>query len=268
MSLRDRIGFDAGSTRLEDALETAATHAFYYLDFNADTGPNRLDTWSDERVRSMRDTCERNGIRLSLHTLSAVNVAEYSPFVSDAVDQYLRANIDLAQRLNCEGVVVHAGYHFSSALEARKSASMERLKLAVGYAEEVGAVLLLENLNFEPDAAEVHYLAHNVEECRLYFDAISSEHFGWAFTANHAHLVPEEIDGFLDAFGIDRIGEVRLADNLGEKEVHLKPGEGNIDFAALFSRLEASGYRKYYTMAFGSLQDKLEAREFFASFGA
>jgi sugar phosphate isomerase/epimerase len=106
-----------------------------------------------------------------------------------------------------------------------------------------------------------------VEECRSYFEAISSEHFGWAFTANHANLVPEGISGFLDAFGIDRIGEVRLADNLGKNEVHLKPGDGNIDFAALFKRLESSGYDKYYTMAFGSMEDKLEAREMLSGYG-
>ena len=128
-------------------------------------------------------------------------------------------------------------------------------------------VLLLENLNFEPDDAEVHYLAHTVEECRVFFDAIVSDHFGWAFTANHAHLVPEDIDGFLDAFGVDRIGEVRLADNLGVKKVHLNPGEGNIDFGSLFRRLESSGYQKYYTMAFGTEQDKLAARELFAAYG-
>jgi sugar phosphate isomerase/epimerase len=125
----------------------------------------------------------------------------------------------------------------------------------------------LENLNFEPDDAEVHYLAHTVEECRLYFDAISSPHLGWAFTVNHANLVPEGIDGFLDAFGVDRIGEVRLADNLGDKEVHLKPGQGNIDFQALFRRLESGGYQKFYTMAFGPLEDKLEARDVFAGYG-
>ena len=90
-----------------------------------------------------------------------------------------------------------------------------------------------ENLNFEPDDAEIHYLGHTVEECRYYFDAIASAHFGWAFTVNHAHLVPEGIPGFLEAFGVARLGEVRLADNLGDKEVHLKPGEGNIDFTTL-----------------------------------
>ena len=128
-------------------------------------------------------------------------------------------------------------------------------------------VLFLGNLKFEPDDAEVHYLAHTVEECRLYSDAIPSAHLGWAFTVNHANLVPEGIDGFLDAFGVDRIGEVRLADNLGDKEVHLNPGQGNIDFEAVFRRLESAGYQKFYTMAFGSLEDKLEARDAFAGFG-
>lgn len=266
MSLRDRIGYDAGNARLEDALQWAAANGFHYLDFNADIGPNRLDRWDQARVRAVRQACERHGVHLGVHTLSAVNVAEFSPFVSEAVDQYLRANIDLAVRLGCAWTIVHGGYHFSAALEARRSASLERLKRATAYAEDRGMLLLLENLNREPDEAEVHYLAYNVEECRYYFDAISSDRFAWAFTVNHANLVPEGIDGFLDAFGIARIGEVRLADNLGDREVHLKPGEGNIDFGALFHRLESAGYSRHYSMAFGSPEDKLQARELFASF--
>src|SRR5712691_4917567 len=50
MTLRDRIGFDAGSRELEQALAWAARHAFHYLDFNADVGPNHLDRWSADRV--------------------------------------------------------------------------------------------------------------------------------------------------------------------------------------------------------------------------
>ena len=266
MTLRDRIGYDAGSARLEDALATAIRHIFRYLDFNADSGPNRLDLWDDARVLEVRRSCEANGIHLCLHTASSVNVAETSPYVADAVDDYLEGNTRLAQRLACDGVVVHAGYHFSSSVEQRMAAALERLKRAVAYAEARDTALLLENLNFEPNDAGVHYLAHTVAECRYFFDAISSDNFGWAFTVNHSHLVPEGIDGFLDSFGIERIGEVRLADNLGEKEVHLKPGDGNIDFPSVFRRLESAGYRKFYTMAFGSLEDKLTARELFAGY--
>jgi sugar phosphate isomerase/epimerase len=103
-----------------------------------------------------------------------------------------------------------------------------------------------------------------VQECRYYFDNIPSSTLGWAFTINHANLVPEGIDGFLDAFGASRIGLIRLADNNGDKEEHLLPGEGNIDFAKAFQRIESMGYTGHYTMALGTLEEKLQAREFFA----
>jgi sugar phosphate isomerase/epimerase len=260
-ALGTRIGFDTGGRRLEEALEWAARHGFRYVDFNADLGPNRLDAWGDARVRGVRDCCDGHAIRLGLHTLSGVNVAEFSLHVAPGVDRYLEANVELAARLGCGWIVVHAGYHFSAQVEARKAASLERLGRATALAERAGQRLPLENLNREPQDAEVHYLAHTVEECRPYFDGIRSRHFGWAFTVNHAHLVPEGIDGFLDAFGVGRLGEVRLADSRGEKEEHLLPGQGTIDFRALFGRLEASHYTGHYTMAFGTDDDKLRARE-------
>ena len=100
MELRDRIGYDAGTTRLEDALVTAAEHAFHYLDFNADQGPNRLDNWDGSLVESVLATAQVNNLTLTLHTASSVNIAEFSPHVDEAVDRYLQGNIDLAQRLN------------------------------------------------------------------------------------------------------------------------------------------------------------------------
>lgn len=268
LPLRDRIGFDAGGTRVEDAVAWAAQHAFHHVDFNADGGANHLDKWPADRVRSLRATCERQAIHLGLHTSSAVNVAEVAPRVAEAVDDYLRANVDLAVRLGCEWVVVHAGYHFSSAVPARMAAGRDRLQRLIAHAESREAYLVLENLNREPEHAEVRYLAHTVEETRYYLDALNSPALGWAFTVNHAHLVPEGIDGFLDAFGVERIGEVRLADNTGEYEIHLNPGQGTIDFTAMFARLEGAGYRRHYTMAFGTLDDKLAARDRLAIAGA
>lgn len=261
--LRDRIGFDAGGRRLEDALEWAGANGFHFVDFNADIGPNHLHEWSDQRVEKVRQAARSANVELVVHTLSGVNVAEYSPMVAPAVDQYLQANIKLAQRLGCGKVIVHAGYHFSGNEPERKAASLERLKRLVPVAEKARVTLLLENLNREPDDSEVHYLAFNVEECRPYFEAIASPAFGWAFTANHAHLVPEDFGGFLDAFGIDRIGEVRLADCKGDKEEHLLPGEGTLDFRGLFKRLEGDGYRGHYSMALGTDKDKIRARDLF-----
>jgi sugar phosphate isomerase/epimerase len=262
MSLRERIGIDfGGKMRLEDALTWAAANQFVYADVCVDNPPNELGSFDAARVEGVRAALERHGIKLGLHTLSAVNIAETSPFLRDAVDQYLVAYMDLARRLGAGWIVVHAGYHFTSDFERRKAAALERLQRASGQAEERGVQLLLENMNPEPDDAEVQYLAHDVEECRYYFDQLTSPHLGWAYTVNHAHMLPEGIAGFTPLFDLGRCGEVRLADNRGDVEEHLQPGEGTIDFKAMFEQIEGAGYRKHYMLAFGSIDDMKRGRE-------
>src|SRR5258708_7326900 len=157
---------------------------------------------------------------------------------------------------------MHAGFHFTSDVDQRMADGRERLKRIVAHAERRGALVLLENLNKEPVDAEVHYLAHTVEEWRYYFDAIQSPAFRLSFTVNHAHLVPEGIEGFVDALDISRVAEVRLADCFRNGyEVHLKPGAGDLDFADMFRHVEGAGFRGHYTNAFGSLDDMLAGRD-------
>ena len=108
-TLMDRIGYDSGTTELEEAIETAGTNSIHYLNFNADIGPNHLGLWDDKRVENIKTQAASKKIELCLHTASSVNVAEFSPLVSDSVDGYLRANIDLSARLDGYWVVVHAG---------------------------------------------------------------------------------------------------------------------------------------------------------------
>jgi sugar phosphate isomerase/epimerase len=263
MGLRERIGVDLGrKLPVEEGVAWAAANRVAYIDAQIDIAPNALETFDEARCKPIREACARHGVHLGLHTLSAVNTAEVSPFLRDAADQYLRAYIDAAKRLEAEWIVVHAGYHFTADKGLRMEAALERLRRAADYAERRRALLLLENLNWEPDLAEVHYLAHNVEEVLWFFDRIDSPALRWSFTVNHATLVPEGIDGTLDAMPLARCGEVRLADNNGAYEVHLQPGEGIIDFGALFRRLEGEGFRGHYMCAFGSLDDMLTGREY------
>jgi sugar phosphate isomerase/epimerase len=263
VDLKDRIGIDLGRRiRLEEGIEWARRHGIRYIDVQLDTEANALDTFDAARAEGVRAACATYGLHLGLHTLSAVNVAEYSPHVREAVDQYLRGYMDVSKRLGAEWIVVHAGYHFGSDKPARMRAGLERLKRAADYAEKVGATLLLENLNKEPEDAEVHYLAHTVEDWRYYIDGIAAPSLRLSFTVNHAHLVPEGVDGFIDALDFSRVAEVRLADcfRLG-KEVHLTPGAGDLDFARMFTRVEGKGFTGHYTNAFGSLDDMLAARD-------
>jgi len=263
MNLHDRIGIDIGrKLSLEDAVAWAAAHAVRFVDVQLDTGANALGTIDEPRAAALRAACERHGVHLGLHTASAVNVAEYAPYVGDAVEQYLRAYVDAAILLGAEWIVMHAGFHFTSDREERIAAGRERLMRIVGYAEKTGALILLENLNKEPAEAEVHYLAHTVEEWRHYFERIQSPAFRLSFTVNHAHLVPEGVVGFVDALDFAQVEEVRLADCFRNgHEMHLKPGAGDLDFADMFRRIEGRGFHGHYMNAFGSLDDMLHGRD-------
>jgi len=75
------------------AIAWAAKNGVRYLDIQLDTAANAVTAFDDTRAAAVRAACERHGIHLGLHTLSGVNVAEYSPFVSEAMDQYLRSYV-------------------------------------------------------------------------------------------------------------------------------------------------------------------------------
>ena len=134
-TLRDRIGIDIGRrVSVEEGIRWAAENSVCYIDAQTDIAPNALESFDDNRCRTIRDALDSSGIHLGLHTLSGVNVAEFSPFCRDAVDQYLKAYIDLSVKLGAEWIVVHGGYHFTACREQRLQASIERLKRIADYA--------------------------------------------------------------------------------------------------------------------------------------
>ena len=263
MKLRDRIGVDISRRlKLEDAIAWAVKNEIRHIDIQLDTGENALPKFDTKRCAGVRKLLDKHDIALGLHSNSAVNVAEYSPLVSDAVTEYLKRYVDLVPKLGASWTEMHAGYHFTKDKQARMQAGKERLKKIVAHAEKKKALVLLENLNKEPETAEVHYLAHDLEEWQYYWD-IKSPSFKLCFTANHAHLVPEGIEGFVGALDFKRVGEVRLADTWRNgHEEHLKPGDGDMDFGAMFKLIEGSGYKGYYTNAFVSLDAMLAGRDY------
>lgn len=266
---RSRIGIDVGrKLRFEEAIAWAASHGVSMIDIQLDTGDNAFTRIDANRAAALRRDAERAGVQVGLHTNSAVNVAEYAPLVGEAVDAYLRAYVDAAAALGAAWVVVHAGFHFTSDLDQRMQAALDRLRRGADHAAARRVALLLENLNKEPPDAEVRYLAHTSEEWRWFYDRLDSPALLLSFTANHAHLVPEGVDGFLRDLPLDRVREVRLADCFRNGvEQHLLPGQGDFDFGALFTALEGRGYRGHYTNAFGTLSDMLAARQRFADHG-
>ena len=128
--LFDRIGVDINQKLpLEPAVEWAVTHKVPYIDLCLDQTPELLQKDSP-RMKRARAQLDKAGVRLGLHTLSAVNIAETSPFVTEAADEYLAAYIDAAGRLGAGWIVVHGGYHFGSDKKPRMDAAVVAVTLS------------------------------------------------------------------------------------------------------------------------------------------
>ena len=263
-TLKQRIGIDIGRrVSVEEGLEWAAKNDVQFIDVQTDIHPNALESFDAERIAGVRALKEKHNINLGLHTLSGVNVAEFSPFCRDAVDAYLKAYIDLAPQVGADWIVVHGGYHFTACRTLRMQTAIDRLKRMAGYAEEKGVLLLLENLNWEPVLAEVNYMPVTPAETMHFLTEINSPAVRWSFTANHAHFLPGVgISNFIDAVDFSLCHEVRLADNNGSYEIHQRPGEGTIDFGAMFKKIEGLGYKGHYTNGFTTIEDMLAGRDY------
>lgn len=260
-SMRDRIGIDVGRRlSAEQAVDWAMRNDVRYFEVCLDPDADLLLA-GEERAAAIRNRLEGSQCQLGLHTLSAVNMAETSPLIAEAVEEYIHAYIRASKRLGASWVVVHAGFHFTKDKKARMKASLDRLNRVADYAEKQGVVLMLENMNPEPADCEVKYLAHDLEECHYYFGQISSPAMLWSYTVNHAHILPIGIKTFTENMDVSRCGQVRVADCRGTIEEHLPIGEGTIDFAEVFRLIEGRGFRGPYIEGFTTLEDMLAGRE-------
>lgn len=272
MSFKDRIGVDLNRRiGLKPGVEWAIKNGIRYFNICLDPDPDLMDPKSP-KLADARKRLQDAGVTIGLHTLSSMNVAENCPFLSEAADKYLAAYIHSAKAIGARWVIVHGGYHFTADKQERMEVAVERITRLAKVAENEGMTILLENMNPEPANAEVKYLVHDVEEAKFYFSNLKSPAIRWAFTSNHAHMLPYGVKGFLEqmeAFGMDvsHIGEVRLADNWGTVEEHLYPGTANMDFAGLFRMLESRGYKGHYMQDYTTIEEMLSGRDILARIG-
>jgi sugar phosphate isomerase/epimerase len=182
----------------------------------------------------------------------------------EATDEYLTAYVRLAARLNAKWVIVHGGYHFTSDAQVRREAAIARLARTVAFAERSGVQVLLENLNGEPERAEVHYMPDTLADTQTFLARLPSPNLNWSFTINHAHYDPLGIKGWVEGMDMSRCGEVRVADNNGLYELHMHPGTGTVDFVEMFRLIEGAGYRGPYTCGWGTVDQMLDGRAYLA----
>ena len=139
----------------------------------------------------------------------------------DAVDETKRA-LEVADRIPFRYLVQHMGSGRQAADPRKLDAAFASLENLAVFAKERGVTIAIEN---KPDElGSPASLVQFLKETHLHS-------LRFCFDTGHAHIDPG-IGPALELMG-DRIVTAHLHDNHGEKDEHLLPFEGSIDWAVL-----------------------------------
>src|SRR5437762_5194691 len=167
-----------------------------------------------------------SGIPLSVCELERVRRIE-------AMDEFKRAS-DVAEELPFPRMVLHMGGSREAADPRKRDAAFSTLEHLVLHAKHIGVTLCVENTTSEMGQPE--YLRAFVDETRL-------TGLRFNFDVGHAFLSDdEEAERIAKAFEPMRelVASVHLHDNHGEKDEHLAPYDGSIDWGNAISVLNTA----------------------------
>ncbi len=198
--------------------------------------PQHFSYRSPERVREIGDALGE--YRLELHAMHSPTERDLAPgresgvAISicdterirrlDAVDEIKRA-LEVAEQIPFRFLVQHLGHGRQMADPRKTDAAFSSLEHLTVFAKARGVTIALENKPDElgsPSSLQHFITDTHLHDLRLCFDT------------GHAHLEPG-VEASFDLMR-DRVATTHVHDNHGEKDEHLLPFEGAIDWDAAF----------------------------------
>src|SRR6202043_733476 len=208
---------------------------------------SHFDYTSRAQIQAMAETL--NTQKLTLESLHAPNSRDLSATREggtplsicevervrriEAMDELKRA-IDVAEEIPFSRMIFHMGGPRETADLRKRDAAFSSLEHLILHARHLGVTICVENTTSEMGAPS--YLRAFVDETRL-------TGLRFNFDIGHAHLAdgPEE-ERIENAFVLRRelVAGVHLHDIHGEKDEHLPPYDGTIDWPATTKILKTS----------------------------
>ena len=206
-----------------------------------------FDYGSKQEIQALKSALEAN--RMTLHSLHAPTSKDLSATREsgtplsicevervrriEAMDEFKRA-IDVSEELPFSRMVLHMGGSRETADPRKRDAAFSSLEHLVLHAHHAGVTLAVENTTSE--MGDPAYLRAFVDETRL-------TGLRFNFDIGHANLADGTAEERLEkSFAPlrDLVASVHLHDNHGEKDEHLPPYDGSIDWSAAIPLLKTA----------------------------
>ncbi len=178
------------------------------------------------------------------------NVGAMTDLLREASLRETELTIDAAIELGAKMVTIHPGLT-SMAVPGVEERAVERangsMKALERYVDGRDITLAIENMPNPP-----FFLGRTASQLA---EIVDGTDLGICFDIGHANTMGE-IDAMIDTFG-DRIVNVHIHDNDGDRDAHLTIGDGSIDFNHVIRRL--SGYSGNWIIESKSLESAVQS---------
>lgn len=204
--------------------------------------PKHLDYRSDDEVRRAGERIRELGLRpFSFHAPFAdrIDITSLDEAMRDAAVQELIRACEAAALMGCRHVVLHPGPEREGRPQdeeflQRMHHAAESLNRVAARCCDLGIHLLLENML-------AHLLFGHVRDMMYLLGEIRTCHVGTCLDTGHAHLAREMNVAIQKLSG--HLQMVHVNDNRGDRDAHLPPGEGTIDWPWVIRELRRNEFQ-------------------------
>lgn len=217
-------------------LAEVAARGITHIELFVQAGISYFD--SDEAVAELIAEAERQGITFwTVHApFSGVDLSNPDEIARrEALQAVVRA-LDVAQMIDCELVVIHAGMSAGDAdeVQLRRRQSIRSINELCKMSSQRGLGIAVEYL-----PTNVPRIGNSSADIIDLFRVVDGAP-GVCMDVNHANL-GEPMAEAIRALG-ERIVTVHISDNDGINERHFMPGQGTIDWGEVMALLDEIGY--------------------------
>jgi sugar phosphate isomerase/epimerase len=213
-----------------------------------------LDHLVWEELSAQAHVLQSAGLCTTIHApFMDLNPGALDPLIREATRRRFQQVFQAAEQLKPKVMVFHPGYddlrYGGNRLEWLKN-SIDFWSEFVSRAKELGSIIAIENI-FEKETSTLRGL----------LEAIDEPCFRHCFDVGHWNMFTtgtlEEWFSELGPF----IAESHIHDNNGQADEHLPPGEGQIDFTALFNLLKQYAPNAVWTIEAHTIERLERARK-------
>ncbi len=233
---------------------SVASNTLEALNRISEIGFKFIELWYYEDLVSLKDEILN---QLSRFDIKAISM--HAPFGKQMDISALDSNIrklglkklvdalKLAHEYECSILVIHPSSHFYESFDEYIKAReyfIESLTYLSKYSHEYDVKIALENM-LKPESG--YRVGVSVSELLEYIEQVNDDYIGICIDTGHSNYNGIRVSSEVLLAG-NRLFTLHVNDNMGDKDSHLVPLEGTIDWEAFLKALVHVGYKGVFML--------------------